>query len=85
MTMNRGTPTSIKAGGPELPAFVARKPQVRSSIRLGSEPYSELLNRLRGELGFRHQQSALRWLLEQLETSQDLRHLILVLLQEGEA
>jgi hypothetical protein len=35
-------------------------------------------------LGFDRQQAALTWLLEQLETSHDLRRLIHLLLPEGE-
>jgi hypothetical protein len=43
-----------------------------------------LLSDLCGELGFDRQQAALTWLLEQLETSHDLRRLIHLLLLEGE-
>lgn len=75
---------AVQGGGPQLPSFIRAKKLPALQCRHGIDSYSELLNRLRGELGFRNQQTALRWLLEQLETSHDLRHLILVLLQEGD-
>jgi len=70
---------------PQLPTFL----KGRSSLALPetnvADPVSQLLTHLKCELGFRHQQTALRWLLEQLETSHDLRRVIHLLLQEGEA
>lgn len=68
---------------PHLPAFLGPKARPLFDIRHTAAPYLQLLNRLRGELGFREQETALRWLLEQLDSSDDLRRLILVLLKEG--
>jgi hypothetical protein len=43
-----------------------------------------LLDRLKGELGFQEQRTALLWILQQLEASPDLRGLILHLLKQGQ-
>ena len=69
---------------PQLPAFLEHRPRSLTPARNTADPYFQLLNRLRGELGFSNQETALRWLMEQLESSADLRRLVLVLLQEGE-
>jgi len=67
---------------PQLPAFLRCRDQ-RYFFPYGASgsSYEHLLNRLKGELGFHHQQTALRWLLEQLESSEDLRALVLLLLE----
>jgi hypothetical protein len=67
---------------PQLPAFLRCRDR-RYFLPTGASggSYEQFLNRLKGELGFHHQQSALCWLLEQLESSEDLRGLILVLLE----
>jgi hypothetical protein len=78
------TPVAPSCLEPELPAFLRRPGK-----KLGSKPiaaadrYHDLLNQLRGELGFHERGTALRWLLDQLEESADLRHTILLLLQQG--
>jgi hypothetical protein len=69
---------------PQLPSFVKRRQGSTFITRNTADPYVQLLNKLGGELGFSNQETALRWLLEQLDSSADLRRLILVLLQEGE-
>jgi hypothetical protein len=69
---------------PQLPTFLEQGPRSDSVARNTTDPYVQLLNKLNGELGFSNKETALRWLLEQLESSIDLRRLILVLLQEGE-
>jgi len=70
---------------PELPPFLKRRTGPASDLQYQPDPLQSLLVDLCGELGFNRQQTALRWLLEQLETSHDLRRLILLLLQEGDA
>jgi hypothetical protein len=69
---------------PQLPTFLGHRSRLSTAARNTADPYFQLLNQLRGELGFSNQETALRWLLEQLDSSADLRRLILVLLQEGE-
>ena len=69
---------------PQLPTFLEQGPRSTSVSKNGADPYVHLLKKLSGELGFSDHEAALRWLLEQLESSVDLRSLILVLLQEGE-
>ena len=69
---------------PQLRTFLGHRPRSATAARKTADPYFQLLNQLRGELGFSNQETALRWLLEQLESSVDLRRLILVLLQEGD-
>jgi hypothetical protein len=70
---------------PKLPAFLQHKPVPVAQLQIESDSFQSLLSDLCGELGFERQKTALRWLLEQLETSHDLRRLIHLLLQEGEA
>ena len=69
---------------PQLPTFLEQGPKASSVTKNTADPYVHLLNKLSGELGFSDHETALRWLLEQIESSIDLRRLILVLLQEGE-
>jgi hypothetical protein len=69
---------------PQLPTFVERRPRTFSVTKKTADPNVHLLNKLSWELGFKDNETALRWLVEQLESSVDLRRLILVLLQEGE-
>jgi hypothetical protein len=69
---------------PQLPTFLGQGPRSSSVTKNDVDPYFRLLKKLSGELGFSDHETALRWLLEQLESSADLRRLILVLLQEGE-
>ena len=69
---------------PQLPTFLEHERSSSSVTQNALDPYVHLLNKLSGELGFSDHETALRWLLEQLESSVDLRRLILVLLQEGE-
>jgi hypothetical protein len=68
---------------PQLPSFVKHSQTSTLGTRSNADPYVQLLKNLGEELGFRNQETALRWLLEQLESSSDLRRLILVLLHEG--
>ena len=74
---------------PQLPSFLpqhhpaATPPRPASPVN--ADGYALLLDRLRGELGFQEQRTALLWLLQQLEASPDLRGLILHLLQQGQA
>lgn len=70
---------------PKLPPFLHHKSVPVAQLQIESDSFRSLLSDLCGELGFERQQTALRWLLEQLETSHDLRRLIHLLLQEGEA
>ena len=69
---------------PQLPGFLRQQPnkQLQNPGDLSSQDL--ILKQLGRELGFRHEQTALRWLVEQLEASHDLRQLILALLREGE-
>ena len=69
--------------GPELPSFLRKRSKREFKKTQGDPSYSDLLNRLRGELGFCEQEIALRWLLEQLDESHDLKKLIFMLLKEG--
>ena len=69
---------------PQLPTFLEHGPRSSSVTSNTADPYVHLLKKLSGELGFSDHEAALRWLLEQLESSVDLRRLILVLLQEGD-
>lgn len=69
---------------PQLPAFLKSSAVPALNLQIQSGSLESLLSDLCGELGFDRQQTALRWVLEQLETSHDLRRLILVLLQEGD-
>lgn len=81
MTKPSNTTCRLK---PELPGFLREcsKKLVIKPIA-ASDRYYKLLNQLRGELGFHERETALRWLLDQLEESPDLRHTILLLLQQG--
>ena len=69
---------------PQLPTFLGQGPRSSSVTKNDVDPYFHLLKKLSAELGFSDHETALRWLLEQLESSADLRRLILVLVQEGE-
>lgn len=70
---------------PQLPTFLPHRSMPVAELQTDSDSFQSLLSDLCGQLGFERQQTALRWLLEQLETSHDLRRLIHLLLQEGEA
>jgi hypothetical protein len=70
---------------PQLPMFLQHRSVPVAQLPIESDSFRSLLRDLCGELGLERQQTALRWLLEQLESSHDLRHLIHLLLQEGEA
>lgn len=85
---------------PHFPFFSSSRAAPASSIRASAPPngastrysrpvhadgYGLLLDRLKGELGFQKQRTALLWILQQLEASPDLRGLILHLLQQGQA
>ncbi len=69
---------------PQLPAFLQHRSVPVAQLQMESVCFRSLLSDLCGELGFDRQQAALTWLLEQLETSHDLRRLIHLLLPEGE-
>ena len=69
---------------PQLPAFLKRNAVPAVNLQIQSGILESLLSDLCGELGLDRQETSLRWLLEQLETSHDLRSLILVLLQKGD-
>ena len=69
---------------PELPAFLPHRSVPIAQLQIESDSFQSLLSDLCGQLGFERQQTALRWMLEQLETSHDLRRLIHLLLQEGD-
>ena len=85
MGLMTNTQRSCLLSEPQLPSFLGPHTQPRrinSGVSRG--PYERLLNRLKGELGFRHQQTALLWLLDQLESCEDLRGMVLVLLERSE-
>lgn len=80
------TPAIQERAEPQLPPFLQhRRPVLGVLPATADRSYAVLLNRLRGELGFEHQRTALRWLLEQLEDCADLRALVLLLLDQREA
>jgi len=82
MAINRGRTLTE----PQLPAFLCCRDQWHSiASRPSGSSYESLLNRLKGELGFRHQQTALLWLLDKLESCEDLRGMVLVLLERSES
>ena len=70
---------------PQLPPFLNQRHPTAAQPRLAppvnADGYALLLDRLRGELGFQEQRTALLWILQQLEASDDLRGLILHLLK----
>ena len=70
---------------PQLPAFLQHRPVPAAQLPIESDSFRSLLSDLCGELGSARQQTALSWLLEQLETNHELRRQIHLLLQEGEA
>ena len=70
---------------PQLPAFLKHRSVPVAQLPIESDSFRTLLSDLCGELGPGRQQTALRWLQEQLETSHELRRLIHLLLQEDEA
>ena len=69
----------------QLPPFLNQRdpttPPPRPAPPVNADGYALLLDRLRGELGFQEQRTALLWILQQLEASDDLRGLILHLLK----
>ena len=70
---------------PQLPAFLQHRSVPVAQLPIKSDSFRSLLSDLCGELGSARQQTALSWLLEQLETNHELRRQIHLLLQEGEA
>lgn len=74
---------------PQLPSFLPQHLPTATPPRpappVHADGYALLLDRLRGELGFQEQRTALLWILQQLEASPDLRGLILHLLQQGQS
>ena len=70
---------------PQLPPFLHQRhtnvPPPRPAPPVNADGYALLLDRLRGELGFQEQRTAMLWILQQLEASDDLRGLILHLLK----
>lgn len=70
---------------PELPPFLQKRQSIKVAKKTIDSPYLDLLERLKGELGFQKQQTAMRWLLEQLSSSNNLRKTILDLLQDENA
>ncbi len=69
---------------PQLPGFLRQQPNKQFQYQGHLSSQDLILRQLGQELGFQHEQTALRWLVEQLEASHDLRQLILGLLREGE-
>ncbi len=82
-------PSSVRMGSPQLPSFLPQHHPTATPPRpappVNADDYALLLDRLRGELGFQEQRTALIWILQQLEASSDLRGLILHLLQQGQS
>ena len=70
---------------PQLPAFLQHRSVPVAQLPIESDSFRSLLSDLCGELGSARQQTALTWLLEQLEANHALRRQIHLLLQEGEA
>jgi len=70
---------------PQLPPFLSQRHPASTPPRpappANADGYALLLDRLRGELGFQEQRTAMLWILQQLEASDDLRGLILHLLK----
>ena len=81
--------SSLHSGQPQLPSFLPQHHPAATPPRpappVNADDYALLLDRLRGELGFQEQKTALLWILQQLEASPDLRGLILHLLQQGQS
>ncbi len=69
---------------PQLPGFLRQQPNKQFQYQGHLSSQDLILKQLRQELGFQHERTALRWLVEQLEASHGLRQLILALLREGE-
>ncbi len=69
---------------PQLPGFLRQQPNKQFQYQGHLSSQDLILKQLRQQLGFQHEQPALRWLVEQLEASHDLRQLILAQLREGE-
>ena len=82
--MGAKTGTASHYREPQIPLFLQRKAAPSNDLLIQRNSFESLLSELCGELGFDSQQMALRWLLEQIESSRDLRRLILVLLKEGD-
>ena len=74
-------PSKRALSHPELPGFLSKVKSRQSHSTFSTEAFNDLLAGLSGELGFQEQQTAMRWLLEQLQECGDLRGLILTLLQ----
>jgi hypothetical protein len=83
--MGTNTKTASHSREPQIPGFLQRRAAPATDLLIQPSSYQSLLSELCGELGFDSQRTALRWLLEQIESSRDLRRLILVLLQEGDS
>ena len=82
--MGANTGSASHCREPQIPLFLQRKAAPSNDLLIQRNSFESLLSELCGELGFDSQQMALRWLLEQIESSRDLRRLILVLLKEGD-
>ena len=82
--MGANTGSASHCREPQIPLFLQRRAASRTDLLIQRNSFESLLSELCGELGFDSQQMALRWLLEQIESSRDLRRLILELLKEGD-
>jgi len=80
--------SSAQTRQPQLPPFLSQHHSTATPPRpappVHADGYALLLDRLKGELGFQEQRTALLWILQQLEASPDLRGLILHLLKQGQ-
>ena len=82
--MGANTGSASHCREPQIPLVLQRRCVPGTDLLIQPNSFQTLLSELCGELGFDSQQMALRWLLEQIESSRDLRRLILVLLKEGD-
>ena len=82
--MGANTVSASHCREPQILLFLQRRAAQRTDLLIQRNSFESLLSEHCGELGFDSQQMALRWLLEQIESSRDLRRLILVLLKEGD-
>jgi len=71
---NRRTPNALME--PTLPAFSSA-----SDLKIYEE-HSTIINKLCDELGFKNPATAMAWVFDQLEQSQDLQHAIFKLLED---
>ena len=82
--MGANTGSASHCREPQIPLVLQRRCVPGTDLLIQPNSFQTLLSELCGEFGFDSQQMALRWLLEQIESSRDLRRLILVLLKEGD-